>query len=119
MDDITFCMDDCGVVRCERHPSNIKDRTIPHSYSHFYRSEYCPLEKPKPKFGEQIPVSERLPNENEDALVWVYDRAEVGCYDRMYTGEVMWTFDGFCVYGDELDSVEAWMPLPEPYKGEE
>ena len=52
MDDITFCMDDCGVVRCERHPSNIKDRTIPHSYSHFYRSEYCPLEKPKPKFGE-------------------------------------------------------------------
>ena len=71
-----------------------------------------------PSAQQWIPVSERLPNENEDVLVWVYDRAEVGCYDLMYTGEVMWTFEGFCVYGDELDSVEAWMPMPERYKGD-
>lgn len=48
MDDITFCISgwkECGVVRCERHPNNITDRTIPHNFAEFYQTEYCPLEK--------------------------------------------------------------------------
>lgn len=53
MDDITFCTSgfrkECGVVRCERHPNNITDRTIPHSFAEFYQTEYCPLEKPTVK----------------------------------------------------------------------
>ena len=49
-DDITFCMNgwkECGLTRCERHPSNISDRSIPHSFAKLYRTEYCPLEMPK------------------------------------------------------------------------
>ena len=50
MDDITFCwngFEECGLTRCERHPSNISDRSIPHSFAKLYRTEYCPLEMPK------------------------------------------------------------------------
>lgn len=46
-DDITFCLNggkkECMVVRCERHPSNIVDRSIPHSYAELYMTEYCPI----------------------------------------------------------------------------
>ena len=60
MDDITFCMNgwnDCMVIRCERHPHNIQDKTIPHSYAKLYRTEYCPLEKlQQPKFVKDINV---------------------------------------------------------------
>lgn len=49
MDDKTFCLTgwrgECGVSRCERHPDNIRDKGIPHSFSEFYKTEYCPLEK--------------------------------------------------------------------------
>lgn len=42
MDDITFCMSDCQRTDCLRHPSNIQDRTIPHSYADFKGTETCP-----------------------------------------------------------------------------
>ena len=42
MDDITFCMSDCQRTDCVRHPSNIQDRTIPHSYADFKRTPDCP-----------------------------------------------------------------------------
>ena len=50
-EDITFCQngwEECLVTRCERHPSNIENPQIPHSYAKLYRTEYCPLEKPQP-----------------------------------------------------------------------
>ena len=55
MDDITFClrgMKDCEVIRCERHPHNIMDKTIPHSFAELYETEYCPLEKVERKQGK-------------------------------------------------------------------
>ena len=42
MDDITFCLSDCQRTDCYRHPSNIQDRTIPHSYADFKETETCP-----------------------------------------------------------------------------
>ena len=42
MDDITFCLSDCQRTDCFRHPSNIQDRTIPHSYAEFKGTETCP-----------------------------------------------------------------------------
>ncbi len=50
-EDITFCQngwEECQVTRCERHPSNIENPQLPHSYAKLYRTEYCPLEKPQP-----------------------------------------------------------------------
>ena len=45
MDDITFCLSDCQRTDCFRHPSNIQDRTIPHSYAEFKGTETCPFAK--------------------------------------------------------------------------
>lgn len=41
-DDITFCLDDCTNFDCFRHPKNIVDRLIPHSYSYCKETELCP-----------------------------------------------------------------------------
>lgn len=41
MDDITYCDDRCNRKRCFRHKSNIKDLSIPHSFSHFKNTAYC------------------------------------------------------------------------------
>lgn len=44
-DDITFCADNCKNKKCFRNPVNIKDRTIPHSYSYLKDTDYCPYKK--------------------------------------------------------------------------
>lgn len=68
----------------------------------------------KPRMGEWIPVTERLPEEDTNVLVTV---AKCRCkvmyakYDRQ--------LQKFCV-GNYIRSkyVTAWMPLPQPYKAE-
>lgn len=40
-DDITFCMSECDITECFRHPSNIIDKTIPHSFSFFRGTQTC------------------------------------------------------------------------------
>ena len=46
-DDITFCQEECEVLGCPRNQHNIRDRSIPHSYS-----VEIPLDCPK-KEGER------------------------------------------------------------------
>ena len=45
MDDITFCLSECKQIDCFRHPSNIQDRMISHSYADFKGTETCPFAK--------------------------------------------------------------------------
>lgn len=55
-DDITFCMSECYNEDCFRHPSNIIDRLIPHSYSDFNGTEACPMNNKKlgTEFEKQV-----------------------------------------------------------------
>lgn len=68
-----------------------------------------------------IPCSERLPGESNYYMTCIYNE-EVDEYDFRKT----WFAHEDDYYGDELEwrelydfeKVVAWMPLPEPYKGE-
>lgn len=43
-DDITFCQEECDWMDCPRNQRNIRDRTIPHSFS-VDRPVDCPKEQ--------------------------------------------------------------------------
>lgn len=59
-----------------------------------------------------IPVSERLPNRHQRVLCYLKYEPESPdiISENTYIGSGMWM--------SESDKVVAWMPLPEPYKGE-
>lgn len=42
-DDRTWCGSKCNITECDRHPSNITDKTVPHSYAMFGDTEICPV----------------------------------------------------------------------------
>ena len=44
-DDITFCGSDCKNKKCFRHPSNIQEPRIPHSFAYMKDTEDCPMKK--------------------------------------------------------------------------
>ena len=60
-----------------------------------------------------IPVSERLPEEGENVLVTIYHKGCIPVIEKArLTDYTYWVGLGRDV------NVRAWMPLPEPYKGE-
>lgn len=58
-----------------------------------------------------IPVSERLPEKKSDVLVTISDGF------NPFVDTDLWDSSRFFCYGNHR--VVAWMPLPEPWKGEE
>ena len=84
--------------------------------SHFVEYiEQLPSAQPEQRW---IPCSERLPEDVEigeeypTAIFCTRDAVYVGFYD--YMSGKWWNDDPFYTVG----KVIAWMPLPEPYKGE-
>lgn len=69
-----------------------------------------------------ISVKDRLPEDGENVLIW-YEYFRYGSYNRMYTTyEIACQYNGHwagagCSLGQKA-RVFAWMPLPEPPKGE-
>lgn len=69
-----------------------------------------------------ISVKDRLPEDGENVLIW-YEYYRYGSYNRMYTTyEIAYQYNGhWAGAGDSLGQlarVFAWMPLPDPPKGE-
>ena len=69
----------------------------------------------QPTVGEWVPCSERLPKEGENVLVCLKNETyDIAFYSTKYCSWISssdeWSY--------EKESVVAWMPLPEPYKGE-
>lgn len=69
-----------------------------------------------------ISVKDRLPEDGENVLIW-YEYFRYGSYNRMYkTYEIAYQYDGFWSGVNPLGQkarVFAWMPLPDPPKGEQ
>lgn len=69
-----------------------------------------------------ISVKDRLPEDGENVLIW-YEYFRYGSYNRMYTTyEIAYQYNGhWAGAGASLGQqarVFAWMPLPEPPKGD-
>lgn len=69
-----------------------------------------------------ISVKDRLPEDGEDVLIW-YEYFRYFPYNRMYTTyDIAYQYNGYWEdAGGSLGPkarVFAWMPLPEPPKGE-
>lgn len=73
---------------------------------------------PEAKFGIWTPCSQGLPKDNEDVLV-TYRKLNKGT--RLVSKSKYYKRDGRKVRGWKHfgSAVTAWMPLPEPYKGEQ
>ena len=69
-------------------------------------------------YGGWIPCSERLPEEEKKVIISTKTEAvRVGVYTKRYGVGMREGFiceDGFMW----MNTANAWMPLPEPYKGE-
>jgi hypothetical protein len=65
--------------------------------------------------SEWIPVNERLPEEGVTVLITWNGHIDLGKYEEH---EWWWLAEAFCDYWKEAGNVVAWMPLPEPYKGD-
>lgn len=75
---------------------------------------------PFKQFRQQwIPCSERLPERDKRVLVTVFGDYDIGYIDTDPDNmQLRWCFESFNLYGDEMEDVKAWMPLPEPYREE-
>ena len=81
--------------------------------------------KQMPSASQWIPCSERLPAEKQDVLMMFKGNMAVGFWeDILGDGNPVWyaySGDGWFTDTEDVDSDGvplAWMPLPEPYKGE-
>ena len=71
-------------------------------------------EKAMEQKARWIPVSERLPEDGTEVFVYLFDRPSPYI---AWIEDTHWYTDDFEV--EREDEPIAWMPLPEPYRGEE
>lgn len=101
---------------------------IKECYTEEFLSEYGfhKLVESQPKVGEWIPVSEGLPKENKmseyyEPVIVTLDNGRVvdGCYRNRDKEWWVDAEDGEHYSINATGHVIAWMPLPEPYRGDE
>lgn len=80
------------------------------------------LAVPSVSVPQWISVKDRLPEDGEHVLIW-YEYFRYGSYNRIFkTHEIAYQYGGHWTGASDSLGVDArvfaWMPLPEPPKGE-
>lgn len=80
------------------------------------------MELPAVSAPQWISVKDRLPRDGEHVLIW-YEYFRYGSYNRIFkTHEIAYQYGGHWTGASDSLGVDArvfaWMPLPEPPKGE-
>lgn len=75
----------------------------------------------KDRLGQWIPINERLPEEEEYILLSFanYTGLDIGRYENDGENDKFYPGDDEETYASYGLIVNAWMPLPEPYREEE
>lgn len=115
-----MAVDMCLIDMCKHFPREECDNTTcAHCaaealYNAGYRKQSEPISRGHENGGEWISVDERLPNTNENVLVYVKG---FPCFVYTYMGGNEWEDDYGYWHRTEDANVTHWMPLPEAPKG--
>ena len=126
------CPKDCFRAQLQRDIEKRRSEFIgaPLTYAHLGGTDECKLEKDtnvpnKVWKGEWVSCKDRLPEEDENVLVSVHFDVSGQNPDAGWYVDIASQIDGHWVsYSDEykiakdFHKVMAWMPLPEPWRGE-
>lgn len=83
----------------------------------FHECQNCEYRRIENKADRWIPISDGLPNDDDDVFVTVID--DHGDRPWRYT-DIAWLCNGTWIANNEilLGNVIAWMPRPKPYKSD-
>ena len=107
----------------------LKSRMLEHySYSWQLQEEIKDFFDNTPSVNQWIPVSERLPEEDDyrpcyghdDGVVWWANDMGIIGLGWYYNSTGQWAYYDEITHSEQsVGKVLAWMPLPDPWKGEE
>lgn len=63
-DDITFCGSECNNKKCFRHPSNIAEPNIHHSFAYLKDTDMCPMKKQEIRLIDANALKEEVNKKN-------------------------------------------------------
>ena len=106
-DDITFCQEQCGWKSCPRNRQNIRDRTVPHSFSVDIPAD-CPKKQEAGEAGMRKALEERLRDVIEEKrpqmITWILHEIVSEMCDK------------YCKYPEMYSRGDPAADLPEELK---